>query len=211
MRWIIARVKGSKTVSILAGKKLEKSFKRRDLRIGNLVDYVSRFHDSFFDSFFGFFSIEYSKILFYFFWSDRVLIGFIRMEFRLNEFYRKKKSWRQNSGFISGNHGRDLATDNRIIRSSDGGWKESGDLSKKAGIVAINFVSNEDTFLHFVVVREKQPCQNASCSARIHYRTIRYWKKRKNGRFVWGRAPASTETERTEKGGETRRRRSAWP
>lgn len=114
-------MKGSKTVSILAGKKLEKSFKRRDLRIGNLVDYVSRFHDSFFDSFFGFFSIEYSKIRFYFFLKRSSSHRFHPDGIRLNEFYRKKKSWRRNSGFISGNHGRDLATDNRIIRSSDGG------------------------------------------------------------------------------------------
>lgn len=64
----------------------------------------------------------------------------------------EKKFWRRKKEILVlyGSRGRDLATDNRIIRSSDGGWKESGDLSKKAGIVAISFVSNEDTFLTFI-------------------------------------------------------------
>lgn len=170
MRWIIARVKGSKTISVLAGKEATgESFKERNFFwssnccknteeiIGNFSWklYVIRLRFVLRLVFWIFFDRPIFQDSVLFFWSDnrsdRVLTGLIRMEFGWTN-SGEKKFWRRKKEILVlyGSRGRDLATDNRIIRSSDGGWKESGDLSKKAGIVAISFVSNEDTFLTFI-------------------------------------------------------------
>lgn len=103
----------------------------------------------------------------------------------------EKKFWRRKKEILVlyGSRGRDLATDNRIIRSSDGGFlKRIGGSFQESRDRGHQFCIEWRHVSHFH--REKQACQNASCSctnpARIHYREIRYWKKKRTIRLSSG-------------------------
>lgn len=181
--------------------------------IGNRIFVTSWKLVTFFYSFFDCCNIRRFDSIFR---SDRVLTGFIRMEFGWTNCMKKNSRDERRKFWL-------------YMGSMDETWQRITGSSDRAMEVEKNRESFKETMdrdhqfciewrhvsQFFIVPREKQACQNAPCSCTnpLSNNSIlkKKERKKKSGRFVRGRALASTETERTEKDGETRWRRAAWP